>query len=151
MIEKKNIQLQEVSLIRPFLIILLVFFHAFIIYDGGWYPVNGYKDIVVYKWADRLSYSFMLETFVFISGYLLSFQVFNQGREINMGKLLKKKLLRLLVPCWTFGILYISLFGEKGSLMSNIIEIISGTGHLWFLTMLFCCFVGGGGFFLKRV
>ena len=60
--------LYEVAFIRPILIVLLVVYHAFIIYRGGWEPPVGFKNVVVYKWIAEVSYSFMLETFVFISG-----------------------------------------------------------------------------------
>lgn len=135
--------LDEVSFIRPILIFLLVFFHAFIIFDGGgWDPVNGVNSIVGYKWLDRLSYSFMLETFVFISGYLFAFQFFEKKIQ-GLYSLVKKKFARLLLPCWVFGIIYLASFGFDGNLAQTFIYIIGGAGHLWFLPMLFWCFIGG--------
>ena len=63
----------EVAFIRPILIFLLVIYHAFDIYAGGWIQPEGYVDIPMYKDIAILSYSCMLETFVFISGYFFFF------------------------------------------------------------------------------
>jgi len=59
--------LTNVSIIRPILFVLLVFYHAFAIYSGAWSPIEGYPVIKAYWWLDKLSYAFMLEMFVFIT------------------------------------------------------------------------------------
>ena len=71
---KKKKVLVEIVMVRLCLIILLVFFHAFAIYGGAWNRVFTPPHIEVYFWLDWLSYSFMLETFVFISGLLFGIQ-----------------------------------------------------------------------------
>lgn len=45
---KRN--LDEVSFIRPILIVLLVFVHCFTVFNGGWPPFEGYKDCTGYMW-----------------------------------------------------------------------------------------------------
>lgn len=40
---KRN--LDEVSFIRPILIVLLVFVHCFTVFNGGWPPFEGYKGL----------------------------------------------------------------------------------------------------------
>ncbi len=42
----KNIA--EVSFIRPILIVLLVVYHAFIIYRGGWTQPSGFQENTIY-------------------------------------------------------------------------------------------------------
>ena len=135
--------LDEISFIRPILIFLLVYYHAFCIFDGGWTPILGLEDVIIYKWTDKLAYSFMLETFFFISGYLFSFQFFELKKESNILSIIQKKFSRLLLPCWIFGIVYAALFEQFDSFFSQTIKIASGIGHLWFLPMLFWCFVFG--------
>lgn len=41
---KRN--LDEVSFIRPILIVLLVFVHCFTVFNGGWPPFEGYKIVL---------------------------------------------------------------------------------------------------------
>lgn len=147
----KNKLLSEISFIRPILIVFLLFFHAFIIYDGGWHEVNCMRNIPLYKWLDRLSYSFMLETFVFVSGYLFSFQCLGQNRRFCLWGLIKKKFSRLIIPCWIFGVLYVIAFENSEMLGQRVVSVLSGPGHLWFLPMLFWCFIGGGILIKKKI
>ena len=39
--------LTNLSLIRPILLVLLVFYHAFAIYSGAWDPIEGYPEVPV--------------------------------------------------------------------------------------------------------
>lgn len=113
-ISRNNNILYEVVPIRLVLIALLVFYHAFAIFSGVWSPITGYPEIPLYDIMDKLSYACLLETFVFISGYILGFQVSKKGE------------------------VYIK--NEK-PLPTVVYNILSGTGHMWFLPMLFWCFV----------
>lgn len=72
--QKERIRLDEVTLMRCILALLIVFMHAFTCYDGSWREPVGYVDIPLYKWLARSSFAFTLEAFVFISGYLYAFQ-----------------------------------------------------------------------------
>lgn len=133
-----NKRLTEIELIRPFFIILLVLYHAFIIFAGGWAPVYGYEDIPAYRMIAGVSYGFMLEGFVLMSGYIYGYQAHKNGL-VSFFKLAKKKTLRLLVPAWIWSLIYgVTLLPYPFSL----IELISGIGHLWFLVMLFWVFIG---------
>lgn len=51
------------------------FYHAFIIYVGGWNEPVGFEPCTIYSWLDKLAYAFMLPTFVFISGYVWGCQI----------------------------------------------------------------------------
>ena len=72
--QKQKTRLDEVTLMRTVLAILIVFMHSFTIYQGGWTQPENYVDIPIYKWIARISFAFTLEAFVFISGYLFAFQ-----------------------------------------------------------------------------
>lgn len=135
--------LEDVVIIRPILIILLVFYHAFAIYGGGWLPIEGYPEIRSYWFLDKLSYAFMLETFVFVSGYVLGYQVRKKGDcIINLKYLIPNKFKRLIVPCILFSIAYIMLFLDiKQPVNNTIYDLFNGVGHMWFLPMLFWCFI----------
>lgn len=78
-ISRNNNILYEVVPIRLVLIVLLVLYHAFAIFSGTWSPIAGYPEIPLYDIMDKLSYACLLETFVFISGYILGFQVSKKG------------------------------------------------------------------------
>lgn len=136
--------LTNVALIRPILLVLLVFYHAFAIYSGAWAPIQAYPKVPVYWWLDKLSYAFMLETFVFISGYVFGFQVRTKGEEkLKAKNLLWGKFKRLMIPCMVFSLLYILLFGHiTQPVQKTLYGLVNGVGHMWFLPMLFWCFVG---------
>lgn len=136
--------LTEVAIIRPILVVLLVFYHAFAPYSGAWEPIEGYPAIRAYWWLDWLSYAFMLEMFVFVSGYVFGFQVRTKGTsKLEAKNLLWGKFKRLMVPCMVFSLLYILLFQDiRQPIFKTAYDLINGVGHMWFLPMLFWCFVG---------
>ena len=140
----KSNMLTNVVVIRNILIVLLVFYHAFAPYSGAWEPIEGYPAIRAYWWLDWLSYAFMLEMFVFVSGYVFGFQVRTKGKEKLYAKnLLWGKFKRLMIPCMAFSLLYILLFQDiKQPVYMTAYNLINGVGHMWFLPMLFWCFVG---------
>ena len=138
--------LDEVSVIRPLLIILLVLYHSFAPWTGAWLPFDGFEHSDVYKWIGLLSYSFMLPTFVGVSGYVWAFQREGLGRKESLFQLALKKLYRLYIPCAIFSLIYSILFqdgiGVHDSLFVDYCCIVlNGSGHLWFLPMLFWCFI----------
>lgn len=136
-------KLQEVLLIRPILIVLLVVYHAFIIYAGGWYQPDGFMPHDGYAWIARLSYSFMLEMFVFVSGYVWAYQQLDLNRSSSFGKLVQQKSKRLLLPSIVFSIAYLLCFSSDTLSPPRILyDVVSGVGHMWFLPMLFWCFCG---------
>lgn len=135
--------LTNVAIIRPILLVLLVFYHAFAPFGGAWEPISGYPAIRAYWWLDWLSYAIMLEMFVFISGYVFGFQVRTKGTEkLNAKNLIWGKFKRLMIPCIVFSLLYILLLGDIAQpVAKSIYSLVNGVGHMWFLPMLFLCFV----------
>ena len=136
--------LEDVAIIRPILIVQLVFYHAFAIYSGAWKPIGGLPEVPIYWWLDKLSYAFMLETFVFVSGYVFGFQVRTMGEyKLNAKNLFYGKFRRLMIPSIIFSLLYNILFRDilTQSVNKTFYDVIAGTGHMWFLPMLFFCFV----------
>lgn len=141
--EQKQI-IDEVSFIRPILLIMVVLYHSFAPFTGTWEPFEGYEANEFYHWIASFSYSSMLETFVFVSGYLYAFQCLGVKRYYSFIHLAKKKASRLLTPYLVFGTIYIILFVRigGGNYLAIISKLLNGVGHLWFLPMLFWCFLG---------
>ena len=94
-----------------------------------------------FYWGGKLAYSGMLETFVLISGYVFAFSL--QKKVISFRLLLAGKLKRLFVPCMCWGIIMTLIFFGPSKLLNleHFWKIIGGYGHLWFLPMLFWCFL----------
>lgn len=132
--------LKEISIIRPILIVLLVAYHSFIIYGGGWEQPVGFIEIPIYKNIVWWTYSFMLESFTFISGYVWLYTCHTKGTG-SLLSLIQKKAKRLLVPMLVFGLLYFICFMDYKSYTGTIYEVLNGAGHMWYLAMLFWCFV----------
>lgn len=140
--EKKLIY--EVSIIRPFVILLLVVFHCLCVYSGNWDSINSIKDVPTYYWIANLISGIQLETMALISGYIFAFQCITLKKEYKLKHLVIRKAERLLIPCYIFGIIYFFLILTPQSSYScerALFMISNGTGHLWFLPMLFWCFV----------
>lgn len=141
---KRQVYLEDVVVLRLSLIVLLVLYHSFCIFSGAWDVPSDYPQIPIYWWIAKTAYSFMLETFVFISGYLFGFQFQKNGMGIISFKdTILKKAKRLLFPCFFFGVIYYMMFYDLSKPVYEIAySIMCGTGHLWFLPMLFWCFAG---------
>lgn len=82
----------------------------------------------------------MLESFIFISGYILGMQL---SRQILYHSFILKKVRRLLIPSIVFSVLYFFCFYQYEGLWSFFYSILNGCGHLWYLPMSFWCFLGG--------
>lgn len=139
-----NKLLCEVSIIRPMVIFLLVVMHSFTMFqdEGKWWPLpSGIEPVETYKWIAKITYSFMLEMFVFISGYLLAYQFLRHKQAFLLFSVKKAK--RLLLPSILFSIVYFAIFFEYKGLPDYIYSILNGSGHMWYLPMIFWCFIGG--------
>ena len=78
--------------------------------------------------------------FVLISGYLFSF-LLQLGKYPTWVNLLQKKGFRILLPYFVFGLFFMYTTGNWHPL--RLLE--GGYWHLWFLPMLFWCFIAGYG------
>lgn len=141
----KQTRLYEITIIRPIIIVLLVFMHSFTMFTGGatWPLPNGIYPVKLYEDLTWFSYGFLMEAFVFISGYLFSYQL--KSKQMSLISIVKKKSHRLLLPSIVFSVIYFLFFlrDDSSTLLSSMLNILSGSGHLWFLPMLFWCFIFG--------
>lgn len=125
-----NKRLDEISFLRPILILLLVFYHTFIIYAGGWHEPEGFVPCKIYSLLDSLSYSFMLPTFVFISGYIWGWQGTYRSVKENFKSLVIKKTKRLILPSIFFSIAYLLLFSDFYNEFVNNISSLFVNGNI---------------------
>lgn len=133
---------KEIDIIRTIVILFLVLFHAFSPFTGGWAAIwpEHYWWEDIYKWIGKFCYAGMLETFVAISGYVFFLAESRRITSQPLGRLVKSKLRRLIVPALVWGVAYWLLF-VGGSVGTGVWRIANGIGHLWFLPMLFWCFL----------
>lgn len=110
---------------------------------GGGVEALGIQDVKVYGIFWKFISGFRIEMIALVAGYVFSYQVNDLHRVYEFKSFVWKKFKRLLVPCWFFSIFYffMFLFTPGMNLYKCFETIISGSGHLWFLPMLFWCFV----------
>ena len=149
-IVEKRLRLNEVDAIRSILVILLVLYHSFCMYDNKWELCDNAFDINMYKWISRFAYAFLLQGYFFMSGYIWAFQKEILKKNESFIQLVKVKSIRLLLPSLSFGVVYYLLFykgapisSESDTILSfdSLMYVLNGPGHLWFLPALFWCFV----------
>ncbi len=137
--------LYEVSIIRPLVIFLLVTLHSFTkITSGGGGYYNDYSLIGLYKWITWLILGFRIETIALIAGYVFAYQSIDLNKKYELKPFVLKKFKRLIIPMLVFGVVYYFLFyfnPEDFDYSRFVISLLSGCGHLWFLPMLFWCFI----------
>lgn len=143
--EQKKVVFSDILIMRPILILSIIVGHAFTIYTGSkyWPLPAGCSHIQELSWVNPTSISFALQAFVFISGYLYAYKK-TRSSEIDAKDFIQSKLKRIYLPSIIFSILYILIFSPKAFAGATVIyDILNGAGHLWFLPMLFWCYVWG--------
>ena len=136
-------KLLEINFLRPLVIFLIVVLHSFTMYTGGWPLPEGIERNYFYMAIAKLSHSCVLETFVLMSSFLWAFSICELGKKSGFVSLVKKKFLRLIIPAMVFGVLYQWIVEDISPTLTLSYwgEILTGVAHLWFLPMLFWCFV----------
>ena len=136
--------LYEVSIIRPLIIFLLVIMHSFTMYVGGWKFPEGISEVTAYYWFVKFITGFRIETIALVSGYVFAYQSLVLNRKYPFWSFAYKKFMRLIIPGLIFSLVYYFCFMYNASNFGSInwfLSLSSGFGHLWFLPMLFWCFL----------
>lgn len=136
--------LYEVSLIRPFVIFLLVVMHSFTKTSAGGLRTNDYQLPGIYQWLCHFISGFRIETIALVAGYVFAYQSIVLKRKYELKPFVVKKFKRLIIPMLFFGLFYYVMFlytPSTFSVSSFLLQWFSGCGHLWFLPMLFWCFL----------
>lgn len=135
-----KIKYDELVLLRIVVIVLLVLYHSFCIYIKAWERPLGFIDIKAYSIICFSCKILLLETFVFMSGFIFGHQL-ERGIITNLQQLVIGKLRRLWLPSVIFSVAYILLFSPPITFIKFVYRSIGATGHMWFLPMLFWCFI----------
>lgn len=142
--QAKKKLLYEVSLIRPFVIILLVVMHSFTKIAAGGVRENDFQLPSLYAWLCHIISGFRIETIALVAGYVFAYQSIVLHKKYEFKPFVVKKAKRLIFPMLFYGIFYYVFFlyePETFSIGTFFIKWLSGCGHLWFLPMLFWCFL----------
>ncbi len=131
-------RLYEMDVCRAFATISIVMTHSFAPYSGCW--SISVPDVFPYKCIGLFANVFNLSLFVFISGYVFSFQD-SKCPTKGYKDIIRKKFKRLIIPCLFWGLIYMFVFNMALNSPIDLLSYLSGVGHLWFLPMLFWVFV----------
>ena len=136
----------DIAVLRLLSIIIVVFFHAY-----GMCYANHFPEYIAQSYRDKyeiFNQSYLINIamplFVVISGYLFGLQLSN-NRFHSLQELIVNKFKRLIIPFFVFSILFMLTTGS----FSLRVFYTWSYSHLWFLPMLFWCFIIS--FFLKDI
>lgn len=128
----------DVAVLRSLSIMAVVAFHTTgMMYADAHFPAT--KELyhsVYYAFNQCLLINVAMPMFVFLSGYLFHYQLAT-GRVTSFVGMVRKKVLHILVPYFVFGLVMMATTAN----FNPISLFRGGYWHLWFLPMLFWCFV----------
>lgn len=94
----------------------------------------------------------MLELFVFLSGYVYGYQQIVKGKTFSFASVVKTKFKHLIIPSIIFSVIYFVCFNlSEFNWLKTPYAILNGCGHMWFLPMLFWCFILIGPFIKLQI
>lgn len=134
--------------IRALAILLVVFGHSIILYSSSWNLYSTLNDVPVLDYIKKIIDLIQMPIFFSISGYLF---LYTHRQKGGIGKLIKNKIKRLIVPYFIIGLVYMvpiklavgySSYQDKTlfDLCINFFKV-EDVGHLWFLPTLFWIFI----------
>lgn len=132
-------RLDTISILRVFCILVVVFFHCYgMMFAESHFPetVSLYEQLYFIP-NQCVFINVAMPLFVLISGYLFSF-LLQLGKYPTWGNLFRKKGVRILLPYFMFGLFFMATTGGWHPL-----QLLQSYWHLWFLPMLFWCFIAG--------
>ena len=124
-------------MMRLMAIIIIVFFHSFQMMYGSSHFPNSYMiyENLYYTFNQCIIIHIGMPTFVFISGFLFMYSHLNKHQSFK--ELLQAKIKRLILPYFVFA--FLLTVGTPGFSWEGLLS--GGYTHLWFLPMLFWCFI----------
>ena len=133
--------LNHMNLLRVFGISIVVLRHTFAPFTNSWKISEFYDYNIIADFIGRYISTLSMPLFVFISGYIYSY-LRNSLKKYGTYKIVVyKKAKRLLVPYLFFALIYNYFFLEFDSIQSYLSHLWFGSGHLWFLLMMFIMFL----------
>lgn len=140
-------KLDNISLIKMIMMILVVFYHSMLFFGGKWFeyvkPV--YHAKYLYNMAIYMN-TFLVQSFTMASGYLFYYLRREKNRYTNPKNDIKKRAKRLLIPYVFTCIIWvipIECFFNNYSIIDIVRKYILmiSPSQLWFLIMLFILFL----------
>lgn len=133
-------RLKEIDIIRCIVVLMVVLVHTAAPHTGAWPLPAELPGNMTLLYIGKLCYCGMLETFVFISGFLLGQKPLPSDASTKK-RLIYNRFIRLYIPCIIFGIIAVAVINGYDQILSKSAKIIQGIYHLWFLPVLLWCFV----------
>lgn len=140
MSSKTLTNLEHMNLLRTIGISIVVLRHSFGPYMKIW-DIQGYDYNFIADILGRYISTISMPLFVFISGYIYCFLRNSLGKYGTYKLLAYKKARRLLVPYLFFAPIYIYFYLDYTDVVSFLSHLWTGSGHLWFLIMMFILFL----------
>jgi len=135
---QKSERLIDVVIIRSLAIVMVVFFHAYyMMMVQGHFPASAQTYHNIYYNLNCLILQFRMPLFVMISGYLFSYLENERGKYKGFKALLANKFKRLIIPFFVFATVFMLSIND----FSLRPYYTWGYSHLWFIPMLFWCFI----------
>ncbi len=130
-------KLQEISVLRAFSIVCVVFFHTYgMMYADHFPSLKKMYSSLYYTTNQCILINIAMPMFVVVSGYLFS-HLIKRDKYSTFKDLVLNKCKRILLPYFMFGIILMAATNNFHPL-----ELLRGNyWHLWFLPMLFWCFI----------
>lgn len=136
-----RIDLNNLNILRCFAIMLVVLRHSFAPFYTAWEINTYYETNAFIQTIGKYVATFSLPLFVFISGFIYAYLRIYKNKYNTYKILINKKVRRLLIPYFFFGIIYITFFMRYDHFIDFIKPFWYGAGHLWFLLMIFLVFL----------
>ena len=123
--------ISSITILRICAMFCILIFHALCFYIGSW---NYWRTEIVPIWSFfEPIVEIGLATFIFISGFLYGYYNIEKSKYLQFSPFVTKKTKRLLFPYIIWSCIMIIFL----PLNMHWREMITGTGHLWFLLVLY--------------
>ncbi|MDR1200150.1 MAG: acyltransferase [Tannerellaceae bacterium] len=135
----ENNRLDDVAILRTIAIIAVVLYH---VYWAFYFSTNETFRLATvglssfYETFFHTWFGARMPLFIFISGYLYSYLFNKRGKYASTTAFIKKKCMHLLIPYFIFTTLMVLCFQDF-----QVSNFFGGYRHLWFILMMFWCFV----------
>ena len=127
-----NNRILPISFMRVMAMFMIILFHSLYFYTNNWWILGGRFVPIWYKIANFLDI-IDLPMFMFISGYLYGYLYINENKYRDKKAFVISKFKRLLIPYLSWALFQIIVLPT----IFDWQNILTGSGHLWFLLVLF--------------
>lgn len=133
----QSVRFNDISILRVSAMLMVVLYHCLCPYSI-WDHTDYYIGFHVYAWdvVDGMLAQIHLPIFFIISGYLYGYKRIRGGYS-KTRVFVYKKYERVLLPYLIVG-LFLCLLQQR-----NVVQLLNGISHLWFLLVIFECYLLG--------